>query len=139
MSVAPSADYFAALSSTDLMRVVIALSTEVYALTDRLRALESALSRHGVDLRALDAPMSPAAFDAARRAERDAFVQRVFAALEQPDTRAPKAGAPRAASSPQAARPIEARRKRPGKNQGKKLVAAKPVRSKTSARARSRR
>ena len=95
--MAGTADYFAALSTTDLMRVVVALATEVYALTDRVRALESVLARSGVDLRALDAPAQPAAFDGVRRAERDAIVQRVFAALEQPGS-PPRPGAKRRAA-----------------------------------------
>lgn len=81
---ARTTDYFAAVAPTDLMRVMVALATEVYALADRAQVLEAALARHGVDLRALDAPTQPAAYDASRRAVRDAFVQRVFGALEQP-------------------------------------------------------
>ncbi len=77
-------DYLADVSKTDLMRVVVALATEVFELRDRQRALEAVLRADGADLSALDAAVEPAAFDPDRRAERDGFVARVFAALRQP-------------------------------------------------------
>lgn len=119
----PSTDYFAALPATDLMRVVVALATEVYALTDRMRALEAVLARSGVDLRALDAPTQPAAFDLARRSERDAFVQRVFAALEQPGEHPPAAPSRRAAGSKRAAASAPTSRQ-PARRQSKRRSRA---------------
>ena len=40
-------DYIEAVSKTDLLRVIVALSTEVYALADRQRATEEALPGGG--------------------------------------------------------------------------------------------
>ena len=77
-------DYFADVSKTDLMRVVVALATEVFEIRDRQRALEAILEGADTDLSALDAPVEPAAFDPDRLAERDLFVRRVFDALRQP-------------------------------------------------------
>lgn len=77
-------DYFADVSKTDLMRVVVALATEVFEIRDRQRALETILKENGTDLSALDEPVEPAAFDPDRLAERDLFVGRVFDALRQP-------------------------------------------------------
>lgn len=76
-------DYVADLPKTELLRLVVALSTEVYALADRMRAMEELLTQRGIDLAALDAPTEPAAFDERRKRERDAFVQRVFGSLAQ--------------------------------------------------------
>jgi hypothetical protein len=76
-----SSDYLADLSNTDLMRITIALATEVYELRDRLQGLEHLLQEQGVDLAALNAPVEPAAYDADRLAQRDSFVARVFAGL----------------------------------------------------------
>ena len=82
--MAQTADYLADVSKSDLMRVVVALATEVYEMRDRQRALEAILAGNGTDLAALDAPADPAAFDPDRLAERDAFIARVFQALKQP-------------------------------------------------------
>jgi len=83
MMAAPH-DYLRDIDNTDLMRVVVALATEVYALRDRMAGMERALREAGTDLSALDAPTEPAAYDGARAAERDAFVARVFEALARP-------------------------------------------------------
>lgn len=77
-------DYFADVSKSDLMRVVVALATELYETRDRLSALEAALAAQGADLSALDAPVEPAVYDPERLAARDAYVRRVFAALKDP-------------------------------------------------------
>ena len=74
-------DHIADVSKTDLLRVIVALAGEVYALADQLDALREALAARGIDLSALDAPREPAAHDAEARARRDAFVSRVFGAL----------------------------------------------------------
>jgi hypothetical protein len=74
-------DHLADLSKTDLMRVVVALATETYALQDRLAVLERLLARQGLDLSELDAPAEPAAFDEERRAQVAAFTERVFGRL----------------------------------------------------------
>ena len=76
-------DYVADLPKTELLRLIVALSTEVYALADRMRAMEELLARRGIDMAALDAPTEPAAYDERRKRERDAFVQRVFGSLAQ--------------------------------------------------------
>ena len=76
-------DYIADLPKTELLRLIVALSTEVYALADRLRGLEDVLAQRGIDLAALDAPTEPAAFDERRKRERDAFVARVFGSLAE--------------------------------------------------------
>ncbi len=78
------ADYLADVSKTDLMRVVVALATEVFEMRDRQRALEAILGENGTDLSLLDAVVEPAAFDPDRLAERDGFVARVFEAFRQP-------------------------------------------------------
>jgi len=77
-------DYFASVSKTDMMRVLFALATEVYALRDRQRALESIIKANDTDLTALDEPVESAAYDSERLNERDAFVGRVFAAMSKP-------------------------------------------------------
>lgn len=82
--MAAPTDYFADISKTDMMRVVVALATEVFETRDRLSALEQALSGQGVDLAVLDAPVEPAAYDDVRLKRRDAFVARVFEGLKQP-------------------------------------------------------
>jgi len=74
-------DYISEVSKTELLRIIVALSTEVYALADRQRATEAVLSAHKIDLTALDAPIEPAVYDEDRMAERDDFVARVFGAL----------------------------------------------------------
>ena len=81
-----ASDYFASVSKTDMMRVLFALATEVYALRDRQRALESIIKTNGTDLGALDEPVESAAYDSDRLSERDAFVGRVFAAMSKPST-----------------------------------------------------
>lgn len=82
MNVSPSVpDFIADLPKTELLRINVALATEVYALADRLAALEVLLAAKGVDVAALDGPTEPAAFDPERTARRDAFVERVFGAL----------------------------------------------------------
>lgn len=82
--MAGQTDYLADVSKTDLMRVVVALATEVFEIRDRQRALEAILDENGTDLSALDAAVEPAAFDPDRLAQRDGFVARVFEALRQP-------------------------------------------------------
>lgn len=79
--MAKSTEYLGELSHTDLLRVSVALATEVYELRDRLSALEEILTASGVNLAALDEPVEPAAYDAARASRRDAYVARVFAAM----------------------------------------------------------
>lgn len=74
-------DYFEDISKSDLMRVVVALATEVYALQDRLQGITDILRAGGTDLSALEAPREPAVYDPQARAGRDAFVARVFGAL----------------------------------------------------------
>ena len=74
-------DYFSALSKADLMRVVLALAGEVYVLADRQRMLEAELAGQGLNVAALDAPAEAAAYDEAAKARRDAFVNRVLAAI----------------------------------------------------------
>jgi hypothetical protein len=74
-------DYIADLPKTELLRIIVALSTEVYALADRMRGIEEILARNGMDLAALDAPTEPAAFDESRKRVRDEFVERVFGSL----------------------------------------------------------
>lgn len=77
----PVPDYVADLPKTELLRITTALAVEVYALADRMAALEELLASRGIDLAALDAPTEPAAFDAARKRRRDDFVERVFGSL----------------------------------------------------------
>lgn len=74
-------DYIADLPKTELLRLTVVLATEVYALADRLHALEEVLAAKGIDLAALDAPTEPAAFDDTRKRRRDEFVERVFGSL----------------------------------------------------------
>jgi sugar phosphate isomerase/epimerase len=74
-------EHIADLPKTELLRIIVALSTEVYALADRMRAIEEILAARGVDLAALDAPTEPAAFDERRKRVRDEFVERVFGSL----------------------------------------------------------
>jgi hypothetical protein len=81
VSPPPPPDFIADLPKTELLRVSVALATEVYALVDRLAALEELLVERGVDLSLLDAPTEPAAFDEARKRRRDEFVERVFGSL----------------------------------------------------------
>lgn len=78
---APVPDYVADLPKTELLRIIVALSTEVYAMADRMRGIEDILAARGIDLAALDAPTDPAAFDERRKRARDEFVQRVFGSL----------------------------------------------------------
>tara|TARA_R110002110_G_scaffold30681_3_gene108462 strand:+ start:117 stop:374 length:258 start_codon:yes stop_codon:yes gene_type:complete len=82
--MATKTDYFADVAQTDLMRVVVALATEVYELRDRQRLTESLLTAQGMKLNDLDAKAEPAVYDEARLRERDAFVARVFAAMKEP-------------------------------------------------------
>jgi hypothetical protein len=79
----PPMDYVADLPKTELLRVSVALATELYALVDRVAALEAVLAAKGIDLAALDAPTDPAAFDAERKKRRDEFVERVFGSFAQ--------------------------------------------------------
>ncbi len=76
-------DYIADLPKAELLRLTVALATEVYAVADRLRGVTELLDAHGISTAALDAPQEPAAFDPARKAERDAFVRRVFGSLAE--------------------------------------------------------
>ena len=84
MSVSPEIDYFEAVSKSDMMRVVLALATEVYAMRDRQKLLEDILAKNGADLSRLDEPVEAATYDEYRLAERDEFVARVFAAMASP-------------------------------------------------------
>ena len=59
-------DYLADLPKDDIMRVITALATEVYALQDRMSALEAALHSAGIDLSELDAPVEAAVYDEKR-------------------------------------------------------------------------
>jgi len=79
----PSMDYIADLPKTELLRVSVALATELYALVDRVAALEAVLAAKGIDVAALDAPTEPAAFDEERKKRRDEFVERIFGSLAQ--------------------------------------------------------
>lgn len=79
--MAQPTDYFADVSKSDMMRVVVAMAGELYALGDRVAGLEAILRAHDIPTDALDAPAEPAALDPARTAERDAFVQRLFGAM----------------------------------------------------------
>jgi hypothetical protein len=79
-----SSDYFSDVAKTDMMRVIVALTTEVYAMRDRQKTLENILIESGTDLALLDEKIEAAAFDETRLAERDAFVSRVFAAMASP-------------------------------------------------------
>ena len=79
-----SSDYFSDVAKTDMMRVIVALTTEVYAMRDRQKTLENILIEGGTDLALLDEKIEAAAFDKARLTERDAFVSRVFAAMASP-------------------------------------------------------
>ncbi|MFT4726452.1 MAG: hypothetical protein ACI9UN_000947 [Granulosicoccus sp.] len=76
-------DYFADVSKTDMMRVLVALATEVYETRDRLSALESVLSKNGIDLATLDAPAEPAAYDEQKKAIRDTFIANVFSSMSR--------------------------------------------------------
>jgi hypothetical protein len=76
-------DYFADVSKTDLMRVLVALATEVYETRDRLSALESILSESDMDLSALDAPTEPAAYDEQKKNIRDTFIANVFSSMNR--------------------------------------------------------
>jgi hypothetical protein len=77
-------DYFSNVSKSDMMRVVLALATEVYAMRDRQNVLEEILSGCDIDLARLDEQVEAAVYDVNRLAERDAFVARVFAAMAGP-------------------------------------------------------
>jgi hypothetical protein len=79
-----SGDYFSNVSKSDMMRVVLALATEVYAMRDRQNVLEEILSGCDIDLARLDEQVEAAVYDVNRLAERDAFVARVFAAMAGP-------------------------------------------------------
>ena len=79
-----SGDYFSNVSKSDMMRIVLALATEVYAMRDRQTVLEDILSACDIDLARLDEQVEAAVYDENRLAERDAFVARVFAAMAGP-------------------------------------------------------
>ena len=83
MSVSPEIDYFEAVSKSDMMRVVLALATEVYAMRDRQK-LRRIFWQKRCDLSRLDEPVEAATYDEYRLAERDEFVARVFAAMASP-------------------------------------------------------
>ncbi len=78
-----SIDHLGDLTKTDLMRVVVALATELYALADQIESLKEVLAARGIDLADLDAPREAAAYDDAARARRDRFVARIFGALAE--------------------------------------------------------
>jgi len=84
MSVSPEIDYFEAVSKSDMMRVVLALATEVYAMRDRQKRLEDIMATTGADLSRVDETVEAATYDEYRLAERDEFVARVFAAMASP-------------------------------------------------------
>ena len=77
-------DYFSDVSKSDMMRVVLALTTEVYAMRDRQKNLETILKESGSDLSFLDEKVEAAVFDEMRLVERDAFVSRVFSGMASP-------------------------------------------------------
>ena len=79
-----SSDYFSDVAKTDMMRVIVALATEVYAMRDRQKTLENILIEGGTDLALLDEKIEAAAFDKARLTERDAFLSSVLAAMASP-------------------------------------------------------
>ena len=79
-----SGDYFSNVSKSDMMRVVLALATEVYAMRDRQAVLEDILSDCDIDLARLDEQVDAAVYDKDRLAERDAFVARLFGAMAGP-------------------------------------------------------
>ena len=78
---ADACDHFADVPKADMMRVIVALATEMHALQDRLSALEAILAAQGIDLAPLDAPVEAAALEPARKARVTAFVDRVFGRL----------------------------------------------------------
>ena len=82
--MAAPTDYFEDVSKTELMRVVVAMAGELYALGDRVAGLEAILNQHGIATDALDAPAEPAADDPDRTASRDAYVRRLFGTLVEP-------------------------------------------------------
>ncbi len=86
MAASPATDYFDSVSKSDMMRVVLALATEVYAMRDRQKLLEGILAENGTDLARLDEPVESAAYDKDRLAERDAFIARLFAAMADPNS-----------------------------------------------------
>ena len=67
-----------------MMRVVLALATEVYAMRDRRAVLEDILSDCDIDLARLDEQVDAAVYDKDRLDERDAFVARLFGAMAGP-------------------------------------------------------
>ena len=67
-----------------MMRVVLALATEVYAMRDRQAVLEDILSDCDIDLARLDEQVDAAVYDKDRLDERDAFVARLFGAMAGP-------------------------------------------------------
>ncbi len=79
-----SGDYFSNVSKSDIMRVVLALATEVYAMRDRQAVLEDILLGCDIDLARLDEQVVAGVDDEDRLAERDAVVARVFAAMAGP-------------------------------------------------------
>ena len=79
-----SGDYFSNVSKSDMMRVVLALATEVYAMRDRQAVLEDILSDCDIDLARLDEQVDAAVYDKDRLDERDAFVARLFGAMAGP-------------------------------------------------------
>ncbi len=77
-------DYFADVSKSDIMRVILALATEMYEMRDRQNVLETILADCEIDLDRLDEKVEAAVYDPERLAEGDAFVARVFAAMTTP-------------------------------------------------------
>jgi len=69
-------------TSDRLLALLTALATEVWTVRDRLRLLEGAIEREGLQVRAgIDTQRQEASDIAAMQADRDAFVERVFDAL----------------------------------------------------------
>lgn len=64
-----------------LLSLVMNLAAEVWTVRDRLRLVEAALSRHGIPIEELFEEVRHGDDVATMRADRDAFVERVFAAI----------------------------------------------------------
>lgn len=78
-------DRYSALSdptSDKLLSLLLSLTAEVWTVRDRLRLVEGALAEKGLDLQEIiESGRNSAEQLGAMRAERDAFVERVFVAL----------------------------------------------------------
>ncbi len=74
-------DYFDSVSKSDMMRVVLALATEIYALRDRQRVLEEILVAGGTDLARLDEPVEAAVYEPTGWLSATLCISQVFAAM----------------------------------------------------------